>query len=190
MKDRLISGLTLGLLALAGAAPDGAGSRPPAAAGPTTQPAKSKSADQMLDQMLRPSAPTDRPLKPVSDPVPDRTSGKNAVAPAAPVVNVMREGTFLVDRVGRLTKSADSSRAEFTFESDGKALRDPPVVIIPNLKLMAMEDAIAGNSRDPRFRISGMLTEYRGRNYIMLEKVVVVLDSTSQLTRPGADSTR
>jgi hypothetical protein len=97
--------------------------------------------------------------------------------PAAPVVTVLREGTFLVDRVGRLSRSKDGSQAEFAFDSDGTALQDPPVVIIPNLKLQQMEDAVGGNTiRDLRFRVSGMVTEYRGRNYILLEKVVVVPD--------------
>ncbi|MGH7214409.1 MAG: hypothetical protein ACREIT_06570, partial [Tepidisphaeraceae bacterium] len=93
---------------------------------------------------------------------------------------VMREGTFLVDRTGRLTRSADGQQMEFTFDADGKSLRDPPVIILPNLKLMAMEDAVSGSSRDLRFRITGVVTEYRGRNYVMLEKVVVVPDVTQQ----------
>lgn len=187
MKDRWLCTIAAGAVALCGAAaPAPAPGKSGAATQPTTQPAKSLSADEMLNNMLRPAAPADRPLASVPDPLPDRTSGKNAVAPAAPVVNVMREGTFLVDRVGRLTRSPDGSKAEFAFEADGKAMRDPPVVIVPNLKLMQMEDAIAGSNRDLRFRISGMLTEYRGRNHILLEKAVVVLDATSQLTRPGS----
>src|SRR3712207_7469706 len=59
--------------------------------------------------------------------------------------------------------------------SDGSALRDPPVVVLPNLKLMTMENATTtGNNRDLRFRVTGMVTEYKGRNYLLVEKVVVV----------------
>jgi hypothetical protein len=134
----------------------------------------------MLSQMLKPAQQTgQRPLAPlpeVSTGGPDKKSGAGAVAPAAPVVNVLREGTFLVDRIDRLTRSADGSQAEFTFDSDGTALQDPPVVIIPNLKLQQMEDAVTNAIKDPRFRVSGMVTEYRGRNYILLEKVVVMPD--------------
>jgi hypothetical protein len=121
--------------------------------------------------------------KPDSPPETDATSGKGAVKPGAPAVTVLREGTYLVDRVGRLTRSADGATAEFSFESDGAALQDPPVVIIPNLKLMAMEDAANAINRDLRFRVTGMVTEYRGRNYVLLEKVVVVPDVTQQLRR-------
>jgi hypothetical protein len=140
-----------------------------------TRPAKSLSADEMLSQMLKPPAGADRPLAPVDGPpAADRMSGRGAVAPDAPVVSVRREGTFIIDRVGRLTHNADRTQAEFVFESDGRALRDPPVVILPNLKLMVMEDAAGGADRDLRFKVSGMLTEYRGRNYLLLEKVVTV----------------
>ena len=84
------------------------------------------------------------------------------------------------DRTGRLTRSPDGQLMEFTFDSDGQSLQDPPMVILPNLKLMAMENAVSGSSRDLRFRITGQVTEYKGRNYILLEKVVVVPDVTQQ----------
>ena len=153
---------------------------------PTTRPASSPSrsltADEMLSQMLRPPpTPTGaRVLQPPSDPpLPDKTGGKGAVIPNAPAVTVMREGTFLVDRAGRLTKRADGT-AEFAFESDGRALLDPPVVLVPSLKLVAMEEALKAADKDLRFRISGMVTEYRGRNYVLLEKVLVVPEVTQQ----------
>jgi hypothetical protein len=138
-------------------------------------------ADELIRQMLRPAGSAARPLQPVTEPpAPDRTTGRGAVAPGAPMLTVMREGTYIVDRVGRLTRSADGTQMEFTFEADGQALRDPPVIILPNLKLMAMENLVSGSSRDLRFRITGMVTEYRGRNYVLLEKVVVVSDVTQQ----------
>jgi hypothetical protein len=41
---------------------------------------------------------------------------------------------------------------------------------------LALENAVSGASRDLRFRITGMVTEYHGRNYVLLEKVTVVPD--------------
>ena len=139
-------------------------------------------ADQMLNQMLRPSAgPVARPLQPVTQaPAVDATSGSAAVAPGAPSVQVLREGTFIVDRTGRLSRGADGQTWELTFESDGRAMRDQPLIVLPNLKLMAMENATKAQSRDLRFRVTGMVTEYGGRNYILLEKVVVVPDAVQQ----------
>ena len=153
----------------------------------TTRPASTKTlpADQMLGQMLRQSAPgneSGKTLQPSSTdrPAIDKTSGSRATAPGAPSVGVMREGTYVVDRVGRLTHATEKTESEFTFESDGRALRDPPVVILPNLKLMQMENAVQASNRDLRFRITGMVTEYRGRNYVLLDKVVVVPDQAEQ----------
>jgi hypothetical protein len=139
-------------------------------------------ADQLLNQMLRPAnGPAMQPLQPIlNPPVMDQTSGKMVVPNSAIPQNLKREGDYIRDRLGRLTKSADGSQTEFTFESDGRTMQDPPVIILPNLKLMAMENAVNSANRDLRFRITGPVTEYKGRNYILLEKVSVVQDTTQQ----------
>ena len=41
-------------------------------------------------------------------------------------------------------------------------------------------NAVSGASRDLKFRVSGTITEYRGRNYILLEKIVVIPDASQQ----------
>jgi hypothetical protein len=176
----LIVGVALAPVALAQAT-----TRPTAATTqPTTRPGSGVQAvppSQLLDSLLKPSSAAGQPLQPIQEgPAPDVTSGKNAVAPGAPQVNLMREGSFIIDRTGRLTRSTDGQTAELTFESDGKALQDPPMVILPNLKLTQMENAVLGNARDVRFKVTGMVTEYKGRNYVLLEKVVVVPDVIQQ----------
>ncbi|MDB5333688.1 MAG: hypothetical protein JWP03_4839 [Phycisphaerales bacterium] len=188
MRKRLITSAAwsvvaacLGTAALVHADPPAA---KPAPTAPATQPADAAaplSPEQMLNNMLKPPAGAGKALAPALDPpAVDRTTGKSAVAPRVPVANVRREGTFIVDAVGRLTRNADGSQAEFTFDADGKNLKDPPIVILPNLKLMQMEGAVSGANRDLRFRVSGMVTEYRGRNYVLLEKVVVIPDIVQQ----------
>ncbi len=141
----------------------------------TTQPAVQPAKD-VLNDMLRPSGPDQaRPLQPIAgDPVVDKTTGAAAVAPGAPQLTVLREGSYVVDRTGRLKKSSDGTSWELTFEADGKPMKDPPVVVLPNLKLQVMEDQIKQTNRDLKFRVTGMVTEYRGRNYVLLDKVVVV----------------
>lgn len=155
---------------------------------PTTRPStdagdssNAAAADQIFNQMLKPTTNPVRLLEPVSDkPVRDKTSGTGAIKPNAPPLNTLREGTFVIDRIGRLTHT-DNGQAEFTFESDGKALRDPPMILLRNLKLMQMEDTLTAVNRDLKFRVTGTVTEYRGRNYLLLERVVQVLDVTEQL---------
>jgi hypothetical protein len=45
---------------------------------------------------------------------------------------------------------------------------------------MAIENELTRTSRDLKFKISGVVTEYRGRNYILLDKVVIVPESSQQ----------
>ena len=140
------------------------------------------SADEVLGQMLKPRRGSgERELIVNEPPAMDKTSGRGAVVPNAPVLSVLREGTPIVNRVGRLTPGADGSAAEFKFESDGAALRDPPLLILPNLKLMIMEDSVRGANRDLRFRVTGIVTEYRGRNYLLIEKVSVLNEASQQI---------
>ena len=155
---------------------------------PTTRPSsngskddlKYMSSDQLMGQLLKPTTHPSRPLDPLSErPVQDKSSGGGAVAPGAPAVTLLREGTFIVDRLARLTHG-DKGQAELSFESDGKTLHDPPMIILPNQKLMQMEDFNTLTSRDLKFRVTGMVTEYRGRNYILLEKAIVIPDTVQQ----------
>ncbi|MDB5356482.1 MAG: hypothetical protein JWN24_2935 [Phycisphaerales bacterium] len=186
MRKRLIASLAssaaaacLGVTMLAHAGP---ATQP--AAGPATQPADAAaplSPEQMLNNMLKPPPSAGKPLTPALDPpAVDRATGKGAVAPHVPTAHVRREGSFISDAVGRLTHSADGSQAEFTFDADGKNLKDPPIIILPNLNLMTMEAVVSGANRDLRFRVTGMVTEYRGRNYVLLEKVMVIPDIVQQ----------
>ena len=143
---------------------------------PTTRPAEAPNPDMMLRQLLSPARPSAKPLEPVQYPQED-TTGKTAVAPKVETQNLVREGSYVLNRRGRLTRTAEG-QFEFTFEADGSALKDPPMIILPNVKLTQMETAVKTNSRDLKFRMSGMVTEYNGRNYVLMEQVVVVQDET------------
>jgi len=143
---------------------------------PATRPAEPPNPDLMLRQLLSPARPSAKPLEPVTYPQ-EETTSKMAVAPKTDTQNLVREGSYIPPRVGRLTRTPDG-QFEFTFEADATALKDPPMIILPNLKLMAMETAVKNNSRDLKFYVSGVVTEYNGRNYILLEQVVVKQDDT------------
>jgi hypothetical protein len=148
---------------------------------PASRPASNPSPDDVLGNMLKPRRTTgERELVPTEAPAVDKKTGPGSVAPKAPTLTVLREGTPIINRVGRLSLGADGAPSEFVFESDGQALRDPPLVLVPNLKLMIMEDVARGNTREPRFRVSGVVTEYRGRNYLLLEKVYVINPANQQ----------
>jgi hypothetical protein len=143
----------------------------------TTRPA----ADQQMNNLLAPPPGAGQALPPkTGGPAVDATSGKGAVAPDAPVLHVVREGTHVIKRTGRLNHSSDGQQASFTFDSDGKTMADPPMIILPNLTLQSMEAAVASKTADVHFRVSGTVTEYKGRNYILLDSAVVMADVETQ----------
>jgi len=155
----------------------------PTAAAPATSRPTNQSAEDMLRQMLQPQGQAAQPLKPLPDlpPANDTTAGAGAVAPDAPSQRVTREGTLLLDRIGRLTPAADGKSFELTLESDGVALADPPLLLLPNRKLMQLEDSVKNSYTDQKVRVSGEITEYRGRNYLLLQRWNVIPDSIKPL---------
>jgi hypothetical protein len=149
----------------------------------TTQPSASDpSAEQKMNQLLAQPKNFGQPLPPSTQTLPamDRSTGSAAVAPGAPNLPVVREGTHKIEVAGRLSHSADGTQAIFTFDSDGTTMKDPPMIILPNLKLQSMEGAVAAKASDVHFRVSGTVTEYKGRNYILLDKAVVLADVEKQ----------
>jgi len=164
------------VVALAAASAQAQTTQPAAAAGSAPAP----SADQVLNQMLRaPDADKSAALQPQLPPAASAAGGDASGNSA--VGAILREGTDIIDRVGRLQKTTDGQQTQFVFDSDGRTLQDAPMIILPNLKLMSMENAVSEASHDLRFRITGTVTEYRGHNFILLEKVVVVQDRAQDL---------
>jgi hypothetical protein len=113
--------------------------------------------------------------QPASRAAPSTPVGAAGALSAADATSVIREGTYIVDRSGRIRHAADGQQWEFRLDpGPAGSPREAPVLILPNLNLMLMENAVTANARDVRFKITGMVTEYRGRNYVLLQKVVVV----------------
>ena len=156
-----------------------------AQAPPTTQPShvpatrpSQRSAEDMLRQMLQPQNQAVQPLKPIpNEPPPiDNTSGVAAVMPGASTQPTKPDGTPILDRVGRLTRTADGKFLELTLDSDGTDLQDPPMLLLPNHKLQQLEDLVNNIYADIRIRVSGDMTEYRGRNYLLITRWTQVPD--------------
>lgn len=155
----------------------------------TTQPAgrTAPSPDELLGSLLAPR-PADDVIQPLPGDYSRDNTASNAVAPSAPVLKLEKEGLIKENRVGRMEKTPDG-RWEFRFEADGRPMQDPPVLVLESQNLMLMETAMKRASGHLRFRITGMLTVYGGRNYILIDKFVVV-GSVNPLRKPaGADNT-
>jgi hypothetical protein len=137
------------------------------------------SADQMLKEMLSADKPSPAASSSADSPRRDSTSGSGALPPNAPVLTMLPEQAQIFDRVCRLGPCPDGLHQQLTFDADGSTLLDPPLIVLPNLKLADLEKA-AGDQHNARIRATGMVTEYRGRNYILLQKIVVMADSDRQ----------
>lgn len=87
---------------------------------------------------------------------------------------LMAEGTRIIDREGRIVHENGETR--FIFDSG-----DRPIVLLANRKLERMEDLSDYGRKVMRFRVSGRVTEYRGRNYLSMTKLVIIPKAVEQL---------
>lgn len=147
---------------------------------PTTRPGE-QSAEEMLRQMLQPQREAAQPLRPASDGTAgEMEEGEARETPSATGQPLVPDGTPLLDRVGRLTPGPDGTM-EFTLESDGRILADPPMLLLPNRKLQQLEDRLRTSYRDLKVSVSGEVTTYRGRNYLLLSRWTAVQDVVQPL---------
>ncbi|MBN1346188.1 MAG: hypothetical protein JXQ73_26100 [Phycisphaerae bacterium] len=154
-----------------------------------TQPAPTKdettidpppSPDKILRELMKKPAvrpiPPSRPRDATDEPRQQRIiSSQPSVNPTAVDRPLHPDGAMLIDRVGRLVRRSD--KWVFVFESEGKVLREPPMELLPNRDLVTMEITSANGTRPVKFKVSGEVTEYRGKNFLLLRNVLVVHDS-------------
>ncbi len=153
-------------------------SAPATAAAPTVSapaPATLPTAENVLENLLH-SKPAATPINPAPAASATAIPPLEAVAPNEPKVTRLREGTFIWNRVGRLVKDEKSETWIFTFDADGKDMSDPPMAILPSRMLMAMEEASDKGAKPIKFKISGEVTEYRGKNFLLIKFMQSVKD--------------
>lgn len=105
-------------------------------------------------------------------------SGSVIVAPPEgaaphPKVALLREGDNIAGRIGRLIKDEKTGQWMFAFEADGKEMRDPPMGVVPSRYLEVMEKLSEDGKQSIKFKVSGEVTEYRGKNYLYVHFVQV-----------------
>ena len=119
------------------------------------------------------SQPTIAPMAPVPAPAvaPAPVLVSYAGAPAPPV-RTLRERSRLLDRRGTVKVSA--GRLQFV-PADGA----PAMVLLENHLLERVEQLLRHGPGSPELQISGLVTEYRGRNYLLLTRVYVASPTPS-----------
>ena len=162
-----IGWVLLVILTAEGCTPPGTGDASGAGAG-TSAAVEGNTAAEQLPRAAANASAGQSATRPTSHP----TTGPSTYPATAPA-SALPEGTFIFDRVGRLTEDK-TGEPEFEFESNGTAGKEPPLLLQPSASLMRMEDYVAAHGPAVRFLITGMITQYRGRSYLLLQKVAAV----------------
>lgn len=165
----LLAGLTCGLATLV---PNTlAQSTPPPAATPASSPQPTVTVPRII---VTPSnTPT---LEPVRPNVPPPASQDLSLTNNPPL---LREGAFVSGAKAQLVKGK-SGRWYAIFDPDSSGRAIPPMVVMENSNLAAMERVAAREAAGTRVRMSGRVTVYRDRNFILptapplLERVAAV----------------
>jgi len=149
----------------------------PPPATPATAPATQNAAEAALNNLLH--TPGAAPVMPAatlpSNPI--AAPAATPVAPHVPGVNRLREGQPIWNRVGRLIKDQAGTGYLFAFEADNTTLQDPPMPLLPCRMLEQMEGAANSNAGNPvKFKVSGQVTEYHGKNYLLINFMQTVRD--------------
>lgn len=137
---------------------------PEPASAPASGPASRPSGEGgLLERLLR-----DKPERTVV-PVAVKTAATAAslsVAPDAGMAIAPGRGGIVADRLARVLREGAGKQLQAHFESDN-TLRDPPVDLLPCALLAAAEGCVG-----QPVKISGKITHYKGKRYLLLWKVL------------------
>lgn len=79
----------------------------------------------------------------------------------------LREGTRLQNRRGAIVRDQNTGTWRFVFDAQGTDTVDPTMELLPCLLLERLERQAAVSDIPPSVLISGEVTSYRGRNYLL-----------------------
>jgi hypothetical protein len=74
----------------------------------------------------------------------------------------------IVMRRGRLIRQpGEEGRFAFAFDNDINSPAPAPMLLLPCAELQKLEALVAGHGEDLAYKISGRVTTYQGRNYLL-----------------------
>ena len=171
----LMLGLTVGAVASggngAGQADETADAAEQAPPPPPPTPTVEDAMRQLEDQRRQPPPVIDPQRRQVTEPAPVTRPAVDpnvvGLLPGKDPPPLRREGEFVLNRRGRLVRSADGHHAIFVFDSNSQNAVEPPMILMPCLLLQNMEDLVRDRGDDITFEISGQVFVYRGANYLL-----------------------
>ncbi len=106
------------------------------------------------------------------DPRPEKSDESVAPVPDLPKIITDRPH-LVVDRLVTLQRARQGRWLKVSFTGDN-TLREPPLRLLP-CKLLHRAEELAGEPhRTVKLRVSGRVTRYKGRRYLLLRKVIRV----------------
>jgi hypothetical protein len=154
---------------------NGPGSRP--ASAPATATSTSAPGGVDPDEILR-RLMSQRPGKTIVTTAPIAQVEPNIASVAPPPAQgaiASAKGSLIVDRVVRIYAEDKGGWWIVSFVGDN-TLREPPIRILPSPLLERAEKDAAAAAAKIKFRVTGDMTEYKGRRYLLLRKLMVEPD--------------
>jgi len=134
---------------------------------PATQPTTAPSSADLMNKLLSEKNPT-----PVILPRHKKKIDASRVKSVAPGAkgDVIEPATarLVVDRLITIQQTGQAKWLQATFEADN-TLREPPVLLLP-CRLLVFAEV---QPTSTRLRVTGEITNYKGKRYMLLRKVVV-----------------
>lgn len=131
----------------------------------------SVSAERVRELMLKGSDEQPLPVPPRGPVRPVVPAESVPPAPTGPELSYGPE-SIVADRLIRLVPEREQGWLLARFEADN-TLQQPPLRLLPCKLLEKAEQlAVEAKGRMVRFRVSGQITRYKGRSYLLLRKLI------------------
>jgi hypothetical protein len=104
-------------------------------------------------------------------PIAPSSSGGNSSAGSSKPVERLREGTRLTDVLGTF-QSIGNDNVSFALGGNGNK---DSFRVLENLALQRINQVLDENRGPRQWIVSGLITEYRGNNYLLVTKAVIDL---------------
>ena len=154
----------------------------PAPAEPAPRPAPAVGHGPAESGLL--GGPSAKPLKPIDPAFQSASEELNVGERPQPKYRQPEQNSILVDRPGRLMRTAAGNGWVFQFRPmPNEKLPLRPMELLPCTLLEEMEKELAAGGPGTVFIINGEVANYRGNRYLLVTKALVELNETT--TGPG-----
>lgn len=103
---------------------------------------------------------------PTDSATPTQPQSLGPTIPTLPPEKLLREGSMITSRRGRMIRQPDGDWA-LTFDADAAGKSEPALLLLPCMNLQAMERVAERGGEAATMSVSGIVTTYKSRNYLL-----------------------